>query len=602
MLSAHHLRARFAAAMAAMYGEEVGLYNDLVRITEASNAAYLDEERKRQSELLSAEEHVNSARIFVERHGAVRLASPQELKQLVEVYRVMGMHPVNFYNLTAVGNAAPVIAIAARPLELYGDETVNPFRMFTSVLDVSALACDASLKAEIREVIDKRAIFPASLESEVRTADVHASELGTYIRRFDEHGGLTEADAEAFVALATRIFAMSDTLAIPVELYERIRAVHEVAADILGFPNPHINHLTPRALNIQDAYDRMAEEGRKHHFRMLAKVQGPPTAMQPNVLLNQTSYVAKPTWVFADAKSQKCCSAAILQTMQAAIEAKGIMLDYSGELDLAKLGLALDNAGYHLQALFGEVKRHFQLQDVADALGVDLKLPAIAVQAHTARFGEIEARYIALTPKGRALYDEALAASVKAYEGAAQKDNAGWQRVAERVFKQTPLWPREDGNYTHLIEQELAYFRYELADESAFDASCREALASITSDSYLPQAMQLLVKAGAVHQLPMIYEDFLPASAAGIFLGNQTEQQEAQDSSRMAAQLATVQDPKLQQFLDEDVPIYVAYNLYAAEEARTVLAVVDALAPELTDTKAVLEQRIAAEHTLLQLG
>jgi uncharacterized glyoxalase superfamily metalloenzyme YdcJ len=83
---------------------------------------------------------------------------------------------------------------------------------------------------------------------------------------------------------------------------------------------------------------------------------------------------------------------------------------------------------------------------------------------HLARFGEIEQRGVALTPKGRALYDAALAAPDR--------------------FAALP------DDWTALREQGLAYFRQRHADD------------------------------GTIAYDPIVYEDFLPVSAAGIFQSN----------------------------------------------------------------------------------
>ena len=69
---------------------------------------------------------------------------------------------------------------------------------------------------------------------------------------------------------------------------------------------------------------------------------------------------------------------------------------------------------------------------------------------HTARFGEIEQRGIALTPKGRALYDRLLG------EAGVGKDNLTHQRHLQEVFSPFP-----DSEFL-LRQQGLAYFRYRL--------------------------------------------------------------------------------------------------------------------------------------------
>jgi uncharacterized glyoxalase superfamily metalloenzyme YdcJ len=109
--------------------------------------------------------------------------------------------------------------------------------------------------------------------------------------------------------------------------------------------------------------------------------------------------------------------------------------------------------------------------------------------SHTARFGEVEQRGMALTPKGRALYDHLLA-------------QAGTQSLEEvfRAFPDDLATLRTDG---------LAFFRYTLADPQA-------------ATSHIPdhEDVELLLKRGTLRAEPVMYEDFLPVSAAGIFQSN----------------------------------------------------------------------------------
>ena len=57
----------------------------------------------------------------------------------------------------------------------------------------------------------------------------------------------------------------------------------------------------------------------------------------------------------------------------------------------------------------------------------------------------------------------------------------------------------------------LAFFRYEVKDAARFKAM---------AESGLSWDLEVLVEAGAVAACPLIYEDFLPVSAAGIFRSN----------------------------------------------------------------------------------
>src|SRR5690606_10089510 len=98
---------------------------------------------------------------------------------------------------------------------------------------------------------------------------------------------LSEADAERFLELAVGAFELSRE---PIDRvwYERLEKVSAVAADIGGVRSTHINHLTPRVLDIDELYRRMSERG----IRMIDEIQGPPRWHGPDVLLRQTSFRA----------------------------------------------------------------------------------------------------------------------------------------------------------------------------------------------------------------------------------------------------------------------------------------------------------------------
>ena len=74
--------------------------------------------------------------------------------------------------------------------------------------------------------------------------------------------------------------------AVEQPFYEALKAADPRAADIVCFKGPHINHLTPRTLDIDAIHAEMPEHG------MQAKnvVEGPPPGVP--VLLRQTSFKA----------------------------------------------------------------------------------------------------------------------------------------------------------------------------------------------------------------------------------------------------------------------------------------------------------------------
>jgi uncharacterized glyoxalase superfamily metalloenzyme YdcJ len=138
---------------------------------------------------------------------------------------------------------------------------------------------------------------------------------------------------------------------------------------------------------------------------------------------------------------------------------------------------------------------------------------------HTARFGEIEQRGVALTPTGRALYDRLLAEVRSEILPAADGSNA-----AEYVAKLEEVFAAFPDTWRELHDQGLAYFKYAVGDGEA-------------------QGMDVatLLDAGALTLSPIIYEDFLPVSAAGIFqsnLGDDARSDRQEASSRAVLEAA----------------------------------------------------------------
>jgi uncharacterized glyoxalase superfamily metalloenzyme YdcJ len=171
-----------------------------------------------------------------------------------------------------------------------------------------------------------------------------------------------------------------------------------VAADIAGVSSTHINHLTPRVLDIDDLYRRMTERG----ITMIEAIQGPPRTDGPAVLLRQTSFRA--------------------------------------------------------------------LAEPCRFRGRDGTLSSGSLRV---RFGEVEARGVALTPRGRERYDAAMA-------------HANPTQVWSQYFPSTDKEMAAEG---------LAYYR------------------------------------GGDPSAPIVYEDFLPASAAGIFRSNLDRDTRAGDAA-----------------------------------------------------------------------
>jgi uncharacterized glyoxalase superfamily metalloenzyme YdcJ len=123
---------------------------------------------------------------------------------------------------------------------------------------------------------------------------------------------------------------------------------------------------------------------------------------------------------------------------------------------------------------------------------------------HSARFGEIEQRGIALTAAGRQRYDELLSA---ARADASLTHNATYQASLATLFVDFP------DDIAELHQQKLAFFEYHLTPLAEPDPNVHY------------NDVEALIEKGWISYQPQTYEDFLPVSAAGIFQSNLGDQQ-----------------------------------------------------------------------------
>jgi uncharacterized glyoxalase superfamily metalloenzyme YdcJ len=370
------LREQFAAGLSAMYAGEVPAYGTLIEVSQQVNSDYVARHD-------GAERLGSLRRVTAERHGAIRVGSPKELAAVADLFAAFGMLPVGYYDLRSAKSPIPVVSTAFRPIDAK-ELARNPFRVFTSMLATrDRRYFDHDLRTRVETFLARRQLFDPALLARAR---IIAAE-----------GACDVEEAEAFVAAAVSAFALSRE-PIKKSWYDELSRVSAVAADIAGVGSTHINHLTPRVLDIDDLYRRMTERG----ITMIEAIQGPPRTDGPAVLLRQTSFRAL---------AEPC-----------------LFRGRDGTLSSGSLRV---------------------------------------------RFGEVEARGVALTPRGRERYDAAMAAADPA-----------------QVWRQ--YFPSTD---EEMAAEGLAYYRR--GDPSA----------------------------------PIVYEDFLPASAAGIFRSNLDRDTRAEDAA-----------------------------------------------------------------------
>ena len=304
-VSSTELRARFAARLSNLYGAEVPAYKTLVEVSQAVN------ERVIARDGAAAERLGSIDRVTAERHGAIRVGTPRELAQVSRVFGALGMSPCGFYDLRDAAPApVPVVSTAFRPLDR-AELAANPFRVFTSMLvPEDRRFFDPDLAGRLQSFLAARELFPAEL---LDLADVAI-----------EHGELSATDADRFLELAAASFALS---AEPVDRawYSELERISGVAADIGGVTTTHINHLTPRVLDIDDLYESMQARG----IEMISEIQGPPRWDGPDVLLRQTSFraLSEPR-TFRDADGG--VSTGALRVRFGEVEARGVALTPAG--------------------------------------------------------------------------------------------------------------------------------------------------------------------------------------------------------------------------------------------------------------------------------
>ena len=304
-VSSTELRTRFAARLSRLYGTEVPAYRTLVEVAQEVNQRVIAREGAEAERLGSID------RVTAERHGAIRVGTPRELAQVSRVFGALGMFPCGFYDLRDAAPApVPVVSTAFRPLDR-AELAANPFRVFTSLLvPEDRRFFDPDLEDRLSRFLAARELFPAEL---LALADVAI-----------EHGELPAADADRYLELAEASFALS---ADPVDRvwYRELERISGVAADIGGVTTTHLNHLTPRVLDIDDLYASMQLRG----IEMIDEIQGPPRWDGPDVLLRQTSFraLAEPR-TFRDADGGT--SEGELRVRFGEVEARGIALTPAG--------------------------------------------------------------------------------------------------------------------------------------------------------------------------------------------------------------------------------------------------------------------------------
>lgn len=503
-VDADSLRTTFALAMSAMYSAEVPLYSDLIRIVQNVNRTVLaqasssvstsspstlsqtdngEKEAAAAAAVAPTIHHDSVERLTLERHGAIRLGTPQELHTVRRIFALMGMYPVGYYDL-AVANL-PMHATCFRPIASASLEA-NPFRVFTTLLRPDLLTSTTAREIALR-LLSKRQIFSSTLRNLLDIAEAAAaapSSSSSSTSSPSQGGRLTPAQAEVFVTEALRSFSWQPIAAATHEEYTILRNEHPILADIACFRSAHINHLTPRALDIDMAQQSMIAEA----INVKDRIEGPPRRKCP-ILLRQTSFLALEEGIrFPNRESD-------------------------GSDDDANVHNLVE--GHH-KARFGEIEERG-----AAVTGKGRKL-----------YDE--------------LLEEAAAAAAAAAQEANGNNNS--EEAYARVFEKFPdTWDelrRQKLIYCEYTcesnaREKLAGLDLSLSssisctsggDDDGDGEKEKDKKAQATT-----KLLDMLVQRGVLTARPLTYEDFLPFSAAGIFQSNLQSKQQKPAAAAAAA-------------------------------------------------------------------
>ncbi|MEM1445646.1 MAG: DUF1338 family protein [Planctomycetota bacterium] len=523
------LQHRLFAELSAMFGAEVPLYDKSLAVNLACNRAVCDLLAKKFPGLALSDADIEAT--SGERHGAIRIGRPDEYRWIGRFFACFAMEPHGFYDMTALGGKSqPVIATAFRSV-------INPeHRVFTSLLVSDYF--DEATKDRIEAALAGRDVFGETARA--------------LIEKCESQGGLDEADAAALIEQATtRVFKWQGKARDHALYTDLCEGGFKIAADIACFDSHHLNHLTPNTF-CMDVYTSAMKF-------LMGELDAEAFRGRTKAALSRLAERAGQDYLILHFKHMDRDSLAALES---------VSLDESavaGGLDalVSRLGdTEFELSGYPHNGFkdFTEgpdVATPVLLrQDAYKALTEDVVFTnndgGATDTVHTARFGEIEQRFYATTPEGRARYDACLQQfEAKRAEdpGLAKRDQPAYLAMQAGAFAE---FPKE---IEALLDAGLIYGRYRATPEGA----AGKAASGETTD------LRELRQAGFVAVDGLRYEDFLPFSAAGIFASNLNQY----GTASTAKERRTYAQPDLERVLDK--PIVDVNVAYRGIEARSIL-------------------------------
>ena len=531
--------------LSAMFGKEVPLYDKSLLVNKACNQMVCALLAKLYKGFAMSDEQLD--RTSGERHGAIRIGKPEEYRWIAAFFSAFGMEPHNFYDMTNVGSKSqPIIATAFR-------SSRNPeHRIFCSLLMTDYF--DPQTRERIEKLLGTREVFSD-----------RAKEL---VKKSVQRGGLDWSDARDLIREGvTRIFKWTGR-ARDFQLYQDLcKAGFKIAADIACFEFHHLNHLTPNTL-CMDVYTNAMKfclgeiDQRTHRARAaaaLTQLRDLAGGTRDYMKLHFKHLSNQDIDGYGHGAASDAETNGIADTLTKRLQEPDLELSkfkHSGFKDFTE-GPPADTPVLLRQDAYKALTEPvvFQQPD-----GSTLHAE------HTARFGEIEERFYATTPAGRALYDQCLATAEAARAknpDLAKKDYDAYQREYASCFTAFPKTLAE------LLDRKLVYGSFTV---TPLGKALKEKGSVPACD------IRELLRLGFVGADGLRYEDFLPISAAGIFASNLGQY----GTKSTATQKPVYTKETLERIMER--PIIDTDALYSEIEAESIRDVQSELssAPERT--------------------
>ncbi len=473
------------AELSRMFGAEVPLYEKSLLANKVCNETVCALLAKMHGGFRLSSQQLEET--SGERHGAIRIGTPEEYRWVSGFFAAFGLEPHNYYDMTNVGSKSqPIVATAFR-------SSVNPpHRVFCSLLMTDYF--EAGVRQRIEKLLATRQVFSE-----------RAREL---VRKNEKQNGLDADDARELIREGTtRIFKWTGR-AKDFPLYQELcKAGFKIAADIACFERHHLNHLTPNTLWM-DVYTNAMKF-------CLGEIDVETHRTRAEQALTRLHAFADKDYLRLHFKH---LGAGEIEGYTAQKVPAGFIKELADQLTarLQQPDLQLTKYKHAGFKDFTEgppenvpiLLRQDAYKALTETVVFENADGSTVTAEHSARFGEIEQRFYATTPAGRKLYDQCLTAAEAArekYPNLVKQDYARYQKEYADSFAAFPK------RLPELLDKELVYGRYS-ATPGGLKA---KAAKSITATD-----VEELVRLGYIQRDGLRYEDFLPISAAGIFASN----------------------------------------------------------------------------------